>query len=200
MQPTIFPLSEYQRIAQTLNVHPSETKDRYGYYETEQHTIDGFLIALFNAGLLKNKTNVIDVGCGLCTTLFNLYTQSQHRLLSSLSFKFYGIEYDRDTATIFEKELLQFFEGNLTFSIGEAEDLDYSNYDFIYLYSPMKLSGMHKLYDKMFSEINSGTVVYDNYMFGQGLDNIISEKSIANNLIAKELIFGDKLHTVWIKS
>jgi len=61
-QPTIT-LEEYIRVSKTLGIHPSETREKYGYYETEQHTIKDFLCALYNARLLKPEVRLIDVGC-----------------------------------------------------------------------------------------------------------------------------------------
>jgi len=137
----------------------------------------------------------------LCTTLFNFYLQSIDKKLNSLvKVKFHGVECDVETSMRFEKNLLQYFNGNLTFCVGEAEEMDYSNYHFIYLYSPMKLDGMNRLYDKIFSEISTGTIVYDNYMYGKGLEDIIEKKSKTFRLKKVNLIFGEIQHIVWVKN
>jgi hypothetical protein len=200
VQPTIT-LEEYTKQSQSLGVFPSETRDRYGYYETEQHTISDFLCALYNANLLQSENNMIDVGSGLGTTLYNFYIQSRESKLKNLfKIKLHGVEADVELAMKFEKNLLPFFNGELMFCVAEAEELDYSQYNFVYMYSPMKLEGMHRLYNKILQEISPGTVVYDNYMFGEGIEKILEEKSTKFNLFKRTLVFGNIQHTVWVKS
>lgn len=191
-------LKEYYRHTLKLGIGPSETEERYGYYETEQNILTNFLKALYEEKLVNENIKLIDVGCGLSTTLYNFYLQSQ-LMKDKFKLELYGIEADPMTAMKFEKELLPFFDGNMIFSMNEAEEISYERFDIVYLYSPMKYDGMCKLYDKIFKEIKPGTVVYDAYLYGKGLMDCIESRVEKFGLYKQVLEFGNKKHIIHVK-
>jgi len=190
-------LEEYRGKTRPLGIVPVETDERYGYYETDQRVLTNFINSLYNANLLNNEVKLIDVGCGLSTTLYNFYLQLKED--NRFKFELFGIEGDPIIAEKFEKELLSFFQGNLSFSFNEAEKINYSKYNVVYLYSPMKYEGMCRLYDKIFSEIKPGTIVYDAYLYGKGLNDVIDSRIIKFGLTKIQLEFGGIKHEIHVK-
>ena len=192
-------VNKYSNIAQTLNpdkFNKEKLDLNFSYVESKQRKYYGLVETLWNSGLLKDNMKIIDLGCGLCTTLYNLNLQFKNYNIPS---SFYGVEYNEELLKIFTKYLSPLWENNFPkFALGDIMDCDLSQYDLILSYQPFKDLGLlEKMYNKVFSEMKSGSVFHEhNYKDCGGiLDNVMSNHKVEKRL----MLFGGEKQTIFIK-
>lgn len=123
--------------------------------------------------LLPNDVNICDCGIGLGTTMYDLYLQSQD--ITDKKFKFTGIEKYGPYIDYFNKHLKNYWNDNLNYISGEIMEYDFSNYNFIYSYSPFKTEEkLDKYYSKLISEIKTGSLLIEFRNNGLGYEDILN--------------------------
>ena len=98
-------------IADSINTdkNVADNKTTHLYKEALQRKYYGMVESLWNSGLLKENVKIIDLGCGLCTTLYNLNLQFKKYELKAT---FYGVDYNEELLKLFTKHLSQFWKDN----------------------------------------------------------------------------------------
>jgi len=191
-------VNKYSNIAQTLNpdkFNKEKLDLNFSYVESKQRKYYGLVETLWNSGLLKDNMKIIDLGCGLCTTLYNLNLQFKNYNIPS---SFYGVEYNEELLKIFGKYLSPLWENNFPkFALGDIMDCDLSQYDLILSYQPFKdLELLEKMYNKVFSEMKSGSIFHEhNYKDC----NETLQRSVNNNIEPKIFLFGGEKQPLFIK-
>jgi len=104
-------VNEYSTISKAVN--PDNDKDgksttHFEYIEGVQRKYYGLVEALSNSGLLKDNMKIVDLGCGLCTTLYNIMGQFKSY---KIPVKFYGIEHNEELLNSFVKYLSRYEKG-----------------------------------------------------------------------------------------
>ena len=122
--------------------------------------------------LLSNEVNICDCGIGLGTTMFDLYLQSKE---IDKKFTFSGVEKYRTYIEYFNKNLKSYWREDLTYIVSEIMDYNYSNFNFIYSYSPFKTEEKLNLYySKLISEISTGSLLIEFRNNGLGYEDILT--------------------------
>lgn len=121
--------------------------------------------------LLPNEINICDCGIGLGTTMYDVYLQSKE---IDRRFKFTGIEKYKPYIEYFNNNLKIYWNGDLTYIESEIMEYNYSDFNFIYSYSPFKTEEKLNLYySKIISEIKSGSILVEFRNSGLGYDSIL---------------------------
>lgn len=193
-------LKNYYDLSKSLNIQPLDNKDNYGYYETSELQLQGFLKAIYNQGLLQKNTNLIDVGCGLGTTLYNIKQQFENLNSISKNFKYNlsGIDKDLNLKKLFDENFKQSFT-DLTYLVGDVFSLDYKNYSFIYMYSPLKSNNILNLYKKIISDLRSGSILYEAYNCGRGVEDLLIKNYHTLGLGVKLMMTDFHVHYIYYK-
>ena len=122
--------------------------------------------------LLSNEVNICDCGIGLGTTMFDLYLQSKE---IDKKFTFSGVEKYRTYIEYFNKNLKSYWREDLTYIVSEIMDYNYSNFNFIYSYSPFKTEEkLNPYYSKLISEISTGSLLIEFRNNGLGYEDILT--------------------------
>lgn len=146
--------------------------EEWHYIPSELELNIGLLERLDREGLLADEVNVFDCGIGLGSAMFDLYLQSSE--MPQRRFTFSGVEKHDRYSDYLEERLMPFWEGRLNFSRGDLMDQDYSGYNLIYTYSPFKTTEkLLSFYEKVASEIASGSVIVESRNFGKGLGDTL---------------------------
>ena len=123
--------------------------------------------------LLKSEINICDAGIGLGSALFDIYLQSKE--LSDIKFNFFGIEKQSKYIDFFNQNLKSYWNDDLNFIEGDIIEQDFSNYDIVYSYSPyVQEYDLYQFYDKVKSEIKSGSLLIENRENGLGLNSVLT--------------------------
>lgn len=146
------------------------------HYVLSYIDINIFLLQRLNEkGLLKDENNICDCGIGLGTALFDIYLQSKS-FDDGKSFNFYGIEKQKSYIEFLNKNLLHYWEGNLSLIEDDIMNQNYSKYNIVYTYTPFKTTEkLEKLYTKIISEIEPGSILIEHKNSGLGLHGILTE-------------------------
>lgn len=182
----------------------------YPYVEAEQNTLYGFVDALLNKGYLStDKTqHICDVGFGLGTSLYNIYLQIKYNESLKNKFYFTAIEYNKELVDLFNDFLeykweninVDFLDKKIEVITDDLFNLDYSKFDVVYMYSPLKDRDLiYKGYEYIYSKMKKGAILYERYNNGDGLGNILEKFINDNNLKTDILYFGDNKNTILIK-
>ena len=133
-----------------------------------------FLLNQMNQmNLLKEVNHICDCGIGLGNTLFEIYLQSKE--LDKL-FSFTGIEKQKVYFDFIKENLLHLWKDRLILKNDDLMNIDYSPYNIIYSYSPFNNYNQLKLmYNKISSEIESGSIVIEHANQGLGHFNLLEE-------------------------
>ncbi len=133
-----------------------------------------FLLNQLNElNLLKEINHICDCGVGLGNTLFEIYLQSKE--IDKL-FSFTGIEKQKVYVDFIGKNLLHLWKDRLILKNEDLMDIDYSPYNIIYSYSPFNNHKQLKLmYQKIISEIKTGSIVIEHANKGLGHFNLLEE-------------------------
>lgn len=170
-------LVEYYRITDTFSSNLtvdvfSNVGENYNIISDINRNI--FLLKqLDDLGLLKETNRICDCGLGLGNALFELYLQSKE---INKRFYFTGIEKQKVYVDFILENLSHLWEDNLNLVNSDIMNIDYLNFDIIYSYSPFNNYQQLKLmYQKIISEIKSGSIIIEHANFGLGHFNLLEE-------------------------
>jgi len=128
------------------------------YVQADLETNIFLLKRLEEKGLLPDEVNIVDCGVGLATILFDIYLQSKE--FDNKSFTFTGIEKHDRYVQFINKELMQYWNGELNLIHDDIMNHDYSKWNFIYFYQPFKVSDKAiKFYSKVINEASEGAII-----------------------------------------
>ena len=192
-------VKKYSIIADVINPDKN-IKDNntttWHYKEGSQNKYYGMVESLWNSGLLKEDMKVIDLGCGLCTTLYNLNLQFKTYEINA---EFYGIDHNEELLKLTTKHLSQFWVDNkLSIGLNDIMDVDLSDYDLILSFQAFKDDHIDKMYNKVFKEMKTGSVFYEHSGFGTCREALM-ESSSENNMEERALLFGGEKQILFIK-
>ena len=101
--------------------------------------------------LLKEENHIIDCGIGLGNTLFEIYLQSKE---IDKKFYFKGVEKQKVYIRFILDNLSHLWKDVLSLENNDIMNIDYSNFNIVYSYSPFNNHKQLKLmYQKIISEI-----------------------------------------------
>ena len=170
-------LVEYYRITDTFSSNLtvdvfSNVGENYNIISDINRNI--FLLKqLDELSLLKETNRICDCGLGLGNALFELYLQSKE---INKRFYFTGIEKQKVYVDFILENLSHLWEDNLNLVNSDIMNIDYLNFDIIYSYSPFNNYQQLKLmYQKIISEIKSGSIIIEHANFGLGHFNLLEE-------------------------
>ena len=170
-------VKNYSVIADAINpdnLIKEKSDINFGYVEGTQCKYYGMVESLWNSGVLKDNMKVIDLGCGLCTTLYNLNLQFKNYEIKA---DFYGIDHNEELLKLVTKHLSQFWVDN-ELSIGSKDimECDLSDYDLILTYLPFKkLEDVNNMYNKIFKGMKVGSVFHEHGINGTKLAHKVEE-------------------------
>jgi hypothetical protein len=144
-------------------------------------------------GLLRDDNSICDCGIGLGVALFDLYLQS--KLFSDgKKFKFCGIEKELNYIEFLNNKLLHYWEGNLDIIHSDIMDIDYSKFNIVYTYTPFKtVEKLTLLYNKIISEISSGSILIENKNAGLGLHGVLTELEGVKKIHLDDIVVFQKI-------
>lgn len=123
-------------------------------------------------GLLKETNSICDCGIGLGNALFEIYLQS---LDIDKNFHFYGVE-KQNVYVDFINNLSNLWKDKLNLIKDDIMNIDYSNYNIIYSYSPFNNKNqLEKMYQKIINEIKTNSLIIENANYGRGHFNLLKE-------------------------
>lgn len=170
-------LVEYYRITDTFSSNLtvdvfSNVGENYNIISDINRNI--FLLKqLDELSLLKETNRICDCGLGLGNTLFELYLQSKE---INKRFYFTGIEKQKVYVDFILENLSHLWEDNLNLVNSDIMNIDYLNFDIIYSYSPFNnYQQLKSMYQKIISEIKSGSIIIEHANFGLGHFNLLEE-------------------------
>lgn len=201
-------VNEYSTIVKAVN--PDNDKDgksptHFEYIEGVQRKYYGLVEALANSGLLKDNMKIVDLGCGLCTTLYNIMGQFKSY---NIPVKFYGIEHNEELLNSFVKYLSPLWGDSVpSFGVGDILKCDVTDYDLILTYQPLKNSeDINNMYNKLFQEMKPNSIFHEHMINGARLVHRIEEckqllydNADKHNMEKRVLLFGGERHHVFIK-
>lgn len=124
--------------------------------------------------LLKSENHIVDCGVGLGTALYDIYLQSKE--FSDKTFSFTGIEKQKSYIEFLKKHLISYWENNLQLIEDDIMNQNYSKFNIIYTYTPFQtVEKLKELYNKIISEVESGSVLIENKNAGLGLHGVLTE-------------------------
>jgi len=200
-------VKKYSIIADAINSDTLLEEKRYSfkYIEGTQCKYYGMVESLWNSGILKDNMKVIDLGCGLCTTLYNLNLQFKNYEIKA---DFYGIDHNEELLKLVTKHLSQFWVDN-ELSVGSKDimECDLSGYDLILTYQPFKeVEDIDNMYNKVFTGMKVGSVFHEHMINGAKLTHKLGEcrqlilnNANKHNMEKKFLLFGGEKQTIFIK-
>lgn len=201
-------VKKYSIIADAINPDKllEEKSDiNFEYIEGAQRKYYGMVESLWNSGILKNNMKVIDLGCGLCTTLYNLNLQFKNYEIKA---DFYGVDHNEELLKLITKHLSQFWVDN-KLSVGPKDvmECDLSGYDLILTYQPFKkLEDIDNMYNKVFKGMKVGSVFHEHMINGAKLVHKLGEcrqliinNANKHNMEEKVLLFGGEKQFLYIK-
>jgi hypothetical protein len=192
-------IKKYSIIADAINPDKNvdDSSTTHPYKESAQRKYYGMVESLWNSGLLKEDMKVMDLGCGLCTTLYNLNLQFKNYEIRA---DFYGIDHNEELLKLTTKHLSQFWVDNkLSIGLNGIMDFDSSDYDLILSYQPFKDDYVGKMYDKIFREMKTGSIFYEHSGFSSCRE-VLMESSSENNMKERVLLFGGEKQTLFLKN
>lgn len=123
--------------------------------------------------LLNEHNHICDCGIGLGNTLFEIYLQSTE--LDKI-FSFTGIEKQKVYIDFINKELIHLWKDGLYLIQDDIMNLDYSNYNIVYSYSPFNnFKQLKSMYNKIVSDIKSDSIIIEHANRGLGHFNLLEE-------------------------
>lgn len=201
-------INEYSTIAKAVNpdnLLEEKPEVYFEYVEGIQRKYYGLVESLANSGLLKDNMKIVDLGCGLCTTLYNIMGQFKSYGIPA---KFYGIEHNEELLNSFVKYLSPLWGDNVpSFGVGDIMKCDISDYDLILTYQPFKkLDDINSMYDKVFKEMKVGSIFHEHMINGTKLlhklkecKQLILNNANKHNMEKRTLLFGGERQDIFIK-
>ena len=191
-------INQYSTIAKAIMQHDTSTSENWNYIEGTQKRYYGLYEALYNKGIIKDKFKVMDVGCGVCSTLYNLSKQFKQY---DATIECYGVEYNKEILELFQKYLYNLWNNaNLSLFTEDLMDHNYSEYDLILSYLPFKnKNDQEKMYTKIFDEMKPGALFFEHWHFGVGVDNLLMNMEKKSNIKPIKLLFGGATNILFTK-
>jgi hypothetical protein len=123
--------------------------------------------------LLKEENHIIDCGIGLGNTLFEIYLQSKE---IDKKFYFKGVEKQKVYIRFILDNLSHLWKDALSLENNDIMNIDYSNFNIVYSYSPFNNHKQLKLmYQKIISEIKPESIIIEHANKGLGHFNLLEE-------------------------
>jgi len=193
-------VGNYITIAKVINpdrVILHHDNENHKYIEANQKQYYGLIEALANSNLLKNNSKIVDLGCGLCTTLYNLSLQFLHYNINA---NFYGIEHNKELIDTFTNYLSPLWTSNKpSLSLEDIMKSDLTNYDLILSYQPLKGDNVRNMYNKISNEMKSGSIFYEHRHKEKECREILNNCMSKNNIEPITLLFGGEKQPLFIK-
>jgi hypothetical protein len=143
--------------------------------------------------LLKEKNFICDCGIGLGVALFDIYLQSK-LFTDGKTFKFSGIEKQKNYLEFFKKRLIDFWEENLNLIEDDIMNQNYSKYNIVYTYTPFKTTEkLINFYSKIINEIEPGSILIENKNAGLGMHGILTELKGLKKLEIDDIVVFQKI-------
>lgn len=192
-------INQYSIIAKAIMQHDVATDESWNYIEGKQKRYYGLYEALYNKGIIKDKFKVMDVGCGVCSTLYNLSKQFKQY---EVNLECYGVEHSKDIIKLFQKYLYNLWDDTKLFLF--TQDLfehNYSEYDLIITFLPLKeLENQEKMYTKIFNEMKPGSLFFEHYGEGKGKNDLLLNMYKKPNIKTINLLFGGRINYLFTKT
>ena len=133
-----------------------------------------FLLKRLNElDLLKEENHIIDCGVGLGNILFDIYLQSKE---IDKKFLFTGVDKQKVYINFILDNLSHLWKDSITLKNDDIMNLNYSPYSIIYSYSPFNNRvQLQLMYQKIISEIDSGSIIVEHANKGLGHFNLLEE-------------------------
>lgn len=126
-------------------------------------------------GLLRETNMVCDCGVGLGNSLFELYLQSKE---IDKEFYFSGVEKQKVYIDFMLNNLSHLWKDGVDLQNDDIMNVDYSRFNIVYSYSPFNNAVQLKsMYQKIISEISSGSIIIEHSNRGLGHHNLLEEFS-----------------------
>ena len=127
----------------------------------------------YELDLLKEENHVIDCGIGLGNILFDIYLQSKE---IDKKFLFTGVDKQKVYINFILDNLSHLWKDSITLKNDDIMNLNYSPYSIIYSYSPFNNRvQLQLMYQKIISEIDSGSIIVEHANKGLGHFNLLEE-------------------------
>ena len=124
-------------------------------------------------GLLRETNMVCDCGVGLGNSLFELYLQSKE---IDKEFYFSGVEKQKVYIDFMLNNLSHLWKDGVDLQNDDIMNVDYSRFNIVYSYSPFNNAVQLKsMYQKIISEISSGSIIIEHSNRGLGHFNLLEE-------------------------
>lgn len=191
-------IDQYSIIAKAIIQHDIPTHENWNCIESVQKRYYGLYEALFNKDLIKDKFKVMDVGCGVCSTLYNLSRQFKQY---DANIECYGVEYNKELISLLQKYLYNLWgDTKLSLFTQDLFEHNYSEYDLILVYTPLKKEKeLEKMYTKILNEMKPGALVFEYWNAGRGKNNILLNMDKKTNINPIKLLFGGRVNTLFLK-
>lgn len=192
-------INQYVCIAKSLTQHDPGNKINYEYIEGIQKNYYGMFEALYNKDLIKEKTKIIDIGCGVCSTLYNLSKQFKYY---KADIECYGVEYNKELIKLFQKYLYNLWDDTkLSLFTQDLFEHNYSEYDLILCFTPFKKEeDLEKTYTKVFNEMKPGALFFENWDAGKGKNDVLLNMYKKPNIKTINLLFGGRINYLFTKT
>ena len=123
--------------------------------------------------LLKEENHIIDCGIGLGNVLFDIYLQSKE---IDKKFLFTGVDKQKVDINFILDNLSHLWKDSMNLKKDDIMNLNYSPYSIIYSYSPFNNRvQLQLMYQKIISEIDSGSIIVEHANKGLGHFNLLEE-------------------------
>lgn len=124
-------------------------------------------------GLLRESNNVCDCGIGLGNALFELYLQSKE---IDKEFYFSGVEKQKVYTDFILNNLSHLWKDGLDLENDDIMSVNFTRFNIVYSYSPFNNAVQLKsMYQKIISEISSGSIIIEHANRGLGHFNLLEE-------------------------
>jgi hypothetical protein len=169
-------------------------EDEEWHYVVSNIELNIYLLQrLDERGLLRQDNVICDCGIGLGVALFDMYQQSK-LFTDNKTFKFFGIEKQKEYLDFLNKNLMHYWEGNLTLVEDDIMNQDYSKFNIVYTYTPFKtFEKLHALYSKIISEVEPGSILVENKNSGLGLHGILTELEGIKKIHLDDIVVFQKI-------
>jgi SAM-dependent methyltransferase len=208
-------IKKYVFVADALNINKKEIEKEFnkgkikesGYIEGNQRTYYGLVEALWNSKLIKPTMNIVDIGCGYGTTLFNVALQFQNYSKNNGQKLFInnytGIEKDKEIIKRWKylRHLWDNFIMSTNIINADLMTCSYSDYDLILSYAPYQESHhLAEMYYKIFIEMKSGALFLERRKFGEDYPkNPLPDVYKKCDMEEVTLLFGGKPQSIFVK-
>lgn len=192
-------LVKYFQDSKTLWTDFDSSKKEFIQNEEWHYVLSNIELNIFllqrleERGLLLQENHICDCGIGLGTALFDMFQQSK-LFEDRKHFNFYGIEKQKIYVDFLKEKLLHYWQDSLTLIEDDIMNQNYSKYNIVYTYTPFKTTEkLTLLYNKIISEISSGSLLIENKNSGLGLHGILTELQGIKKIQIDDIVVFQKI-------